>query len=124
MRTKILGRTGLARLRLRPTRNPDRAVSFDNAAAVDAARPGIEEAVCAAISSEEDCGEDRARETTAALVSKPDRPRRPPVDGGQGKRRPVACPTPLREVLDGSIEHEERWNRCVELVADQAVTRV
>ena len=100
----------------------DSAVSFDNAAAVDAARPGIEEAVRAAISSEENCGEDRARETTTALVSKLDRPRRPPVEGGQGKRRPVACPTPLSEVLDGSIEHEERWNRCAELVADRGLS--
>ena len=100
----------------------DSVVSFDDAAAVDAARPGIEDAVSAAIASEEDCAEERAREKTAALVSRLDRRRRPAGDGGQGKRRSVACPTPLREVLDGSIEHEERWNRCAELVADRGLS--
>ena len=48
----------------------DAVVSFNDAAAVDAARPGIEDAVSVAIASEEDCGEDRAREKTAALVSR------------------------------------------------------
>ena len=100
----------------------DSVVSFDDTAAVDAARPGIEDAVSAAIASEEDCGEEHAREKTAALVSRLDRRRRPAGDGGQGKRRSVACPTPLREVVDGSIEHEERWNRCAELVADRGLS--
>ena len=34
----------------------------------------------------------------------------------------MACPAPLREVLDGSIEHEERWNRCAELVAERGLS--
>ena len=34
----------------------------------------------------------------------------------------VACPAPLREVLDGAIEHEERWNRCAELVAERGLS--
>ena len=101
---------------------PTSVVSFDDAAAVDAARPGIEDAVSAAIANEEDCGEEHAREKTAALVSRLDRQKRPAGDGGQGKRRSVACPTPLREILDGSIEHEERWNRCAELVAERGLS--
>ena len=50
-------------------------------------------------------------------MSRLDRRKRPVEDRGQGKRRSVVCPTALREVLDGSIGHEERWNRCAELVA-------
>ena len=101
---------------------PDSVVSFDHAAAVDAARAGIEDAVRAGIASEENCGEAEAREKTAGLVTRLDRRKRPAGDVGQGKRRRVACPTPLREVLEGSIEHEERWNRCAELVADRGLS--
>ena len=101
---------------------PDVVVSFDDAAAVDAARPGIEGAVRTAIASEEDCGEERARERTAALVSRLERRRPPAGEGARGKRRTVACPTPLREVVEGSIEHEERWNRCAELVAERGLS--
>ena len=100
----------------------DVVVSFDDAAAVDAARPGIEDAVRTAIGDEEECGEDRARERTAALVSRLERRRPPAGEGAQGKRRAVACPTPLREVVEGSIEHEERWNRCAELVAERGLS--
>ena len=100
----------------------DSLVSFDHAAAVDAARAGIEDAVRAGIASEEDCGEAEAREKMAGLVTRLDRRRRRAGEVGQGKRRPVACPTPLREVLEGSIEHEERWNRCAELVADRGLS--
>ena len=101
---------------------PDVVVSFDDAAAVDAARPGIEDAVRTAIGDEEECSEDRARERTAALVSRLERRRPPAGEGTQGKRRAVACPTPLREVVEGSIEHEERWNRCAELVAERGLS--
>lgn len=101
---------------------PDVVVSFDDAAAVDAARPGIEDAVRTAIASEEECGEERARERTAALVSRLERRRRHAGEGSKGKRRTVACPTPLREVVEGSIEHEERWNRCAELVAERGLS--
>ena len=100
----------------------DSVVSFDDAAAVDAARRRIEDAVTVAIANEEGCGEDQAREKTAALVSRLDRPTRRACEGGRGKLRPVACPTRLREVLDRSIEHEERWNRCAELVADRGLS--
>ena len=100
----------------------DSVVSFDDAVAVDAARPGIEDAVRAAIENEEDCSEADARQKAAGLVSRLDRRRRPRGGGGQGKRREVACPAPLREVLDGSIEHEERWNRCAELVAERGLS--
>ena len=100
----------------------DVVVSFDDAAAVDAARPGIEDAVRTAIADEEECSEDRARERTTALVSRLERRRRPTGDGAQGKRRAVVCPTPLREVVEGSIEHEERWNRCAELVAERGLS--
>ena len=96
--------------------------SFDDAAAVDAARPGIEDALRRAIASEEECSEVEAREKTAGLVTRLDRRKRAAGDGGKGKRRPVACPTPLRDVLEGSIEHEQRWNRCAELVADRGLT--
>ena len=101
---------------------PDSVVSFDDAGAVDAARAAIEGAVRAGIASEEDCGDTEAREKTAGLFAKLDRKRRAAGNSGKGKRRPVACPTPLREVLDGSIEHEERWNRCAELVADRGLS--
>ena len=101
---------------------PDSVVSFDDAAAADAARPGIENALWAAIAREEDCGEAQARERTAGLLRRLDRPKRSAGDGGRGKRRHVACPTALREVLDGSIEHEERWNRCAELVAERGLS--
>ena len=97
-------------------------VSFDDAAAVDAARAGIEDALRAAIASEEECGEDRARERTAGLVSRLGRPSRAAGRSGRGKRRSIATPTPLREVLEGSIEHEERWNRCAELVAERGLS--
>ena len=100
----------------------DSVVSFDDAVAVDAARPGIEDAVRAAIENEEDCSEAHAREKAAGLVARLERPRRPAGGGGQGKRREVTCPAPLREVLDGSIEHEERWNRCAELVAERGLS--
>ena len=100
----------------------DSVVSFDDTAAVDAARPGIEDALRAAIASEEDCGEAQAREKAAGLLTRLDRPARPAGDGGRGKRRPVACPAPLREVVEGSIEHEERWNRCAELVAERGLS--
>ena len=100
----------------------DSVVSFDHAAAVDAARAAIEDAVRAGIASEEDCSEAEARDKTAGLVTRLDRPRRLAGDGGKGKRRQVACPTALREVLEGSIEHEERWNRCAELVADRGLS--
>ena len=101
---------------------PESVVSFDDAAAVEAARPWIEDAVQAGIASEEDCGEDRARERTAGLVSRLARPSRAAPEGGGGKRRAVACPKPLREVLEGSIEHEERWNRCAEVVAERGLS--
>ena len=100
----------------------DSVVSFDDAAAVDAARPDIEDAVRTAIASEEACSAAQAREKAAGLVCRLDRPSRPACGGGQGKRREVACPTPLREVVDGSIEHEARWNRCAELVADRGLS--
>ena len=100
----------------------DSVVSFDDAAAVDAARPGIEDAVSAAIAREEDCGEEHARGKTAELVSRLDRRRRSAGDGGRGKRRSVACPTPLRDILEGSIEHEKRWNRCAEVVAERGLS--
>ena len=100
----------------------DSVVSFDDAGAVDAARPGIEDAVRAAVASEENCSEDEAREKAAALVCRLERRRRPAGGGGQGKRREVACPAPLREVIEGSIEHEERWNRCAELVAERGLS--
>ncbi len=100
----------------------DSVVSFDDAGAVDAARPGIEDAVRAAVASEEDCSEDEAREKAAALVCRLDRRRRPAGGGGQGKRRETPCPTPLREVVEGSIEHEARWNRCAELVAERGLS--
>ena len=100
----------------------DSVVSFDDAAAVDAARPEIENALRAAIASEEDCGETQAREKTAGLLTRLDRPIRGTGDRRRGKRRPVVCPTPLREILEGSIEHEERWNRCAELVAERGLS--
>ena len=100
----------------------DSVVSFDDAAAVDAARPEIEDAVRTAIASEEACSEAQAREKAAALVCRLDRERRPAGGGGQGKRRETPCPTPLREILEESIEHEERWNRCAELVADRGLS--
>ena len=100
----------------------DSVVSFDDAAAVDAARPDIEDAVRTAIASEEACSEAQAREKAAGLVSRLDRPRRPAGGAGQGKRRETPCPTPLREVLKGSIEHEARCNRCAELVADRGLS--
>ena len=97
-------------------------VSFDNASAVYAAVPVIGEAVREAIADEDGCGEAEAREMTSALVSKLARPRRERRGGGAGKRRSVARPKPLRDVVDSGIEHEGRWNRCAELVAERELS--
>ena len=94
-------------------------VSFDNASAVYAAAPVIGEAVREAIADEDGCGEAEAGERASALVAKLARERR---GGGAGKRRSVARPKPLRDVVDSGIEHEGRWNRCAELVAERELS--
>ena len=97
-------------------------VSFDNASAVDAAAPVIGEAVGEAIADEDGCGLAEAQARASALVSKLARPQRERRGGGTGKRRSVARPRPLRDVVDGGIEHEWRWNRCAELVAERELS--
>ena len=97
-------------------------VSFDNASAVDAAAPVIGEAIGEAIADEDGCGQAEGRARASALVSKLARPQRERRGGGAGKRRSVARPKLLRDVVDGGIEHEGRWNRCAELVAERELS--